>query len=532
MSGSASLGLEQQLLDHTLGIAPMATLSRVYVALCQVDPPPAEDMRGIEVSGGGYARVPASFVRAGNVASNSATIEFPAATGSWGTVGYFEIWTAATGGSRQYWGPLVDPSDSAGQAISVTAGDILRFSAGTLMVQALDVSLPADGPWLPLTGGTLSGDVTVGTGTGTPRLTLNGAVGAGVGVDWQGAGVVRWRLETDGGENLALNAYDGAGTWYGTAVQFGNNASSIVTNFPIIANATNATVVQGVTGLFATATNSGPHAAQGAKFGYFSSSGAGDGFDTGLTSLAIFDPTSWGGGPIPFYQSMWGVAVSPNDTAHNWNCIVGEFNVTNRGADMGWKRDRGSANPTGGFLLVPETNTFGGTGGGEGKNATFAISIGRSGGSNSTGFPAKWYNGLLIEPNSIVGQTGRAFYATGDITGTASQYPYGPMQTEGTWLHGIDHTKATYVDGRAETLLVGQSLGWIVGPTTAPTAVATIAGSGSGANASLTLTAAGTGSVILGKMPTNAATDAAAASAGVPIGGVYRNGSVLMVRVA
>jgi hypothetical protein len=32
-------------------------------------------------------------------------------------------------------------------------------------------------------------------------------------------------------------------------------------------------------------------------------------------------------------------------------------------------------------------------------------------------------------------------------------------------------------------------------------------------------------------MPTNAANDAAAASAGVAVGGVYRNGSVLMVRV-
>jgi hypothetical protein len=32
-------------------------------------------------------------------------------------------------------------------------------------------------------------------------------------------------------------------------------------------------------------------------------------------------------------------------------------------------------------------------------------------------------------------------------------------------------------------------------------------------------------------LPTNAANDAAAATAGVPVGGVYRNGSVLMVRV-
>lgn len=39
-------------------------------------------------------------------------------------------------------------------------------------------------------------------------------------------------------------------------------------------------------------------------------------------------------------------------------------------------------------------------------------------------------------------------------------------------------------------------------------------------------------SMTLTPLPANAANDAAAATAGVPVGGVYRNGSVLMVRVA
>jgi hypothetical protein len=38
--------------------------------------------------------------------------------------------------------------------------------------------------------------------------------------------------------------------------------------------------------------------------------------------------------------------------------------------------------------------------------------------------------------------------------------------------------------------------------------------------------------LVLGTLPTNAANDAAAASAGVPVGGVYRNGSIMMVRTA
>ena len=41
-----------------------------------------------------------------------------------------------------------------------------------------------------------------------------------------------------------------------------------------------------------------------------------------------------------------------------------------------------------------------------------------------------------------------------------------------------------------------------------------------------------TGPLNFTPLPINAATDAAAATAGVPIGGTYRNGSILMVRVA
>jgi hypothetical protein len=50
-------------------------------------------------------------------------------------------------------------------------------------------------------------------------------------------------------------------------------------------------------------------------------------------------------------------------------------------------------------------------------------------------------------------------------------------------------------------------------------------------NDPLTITRA-TGAIILGTIPTNAANDAAAATAGVALGGIYRNGSVLMVRIA
>jgi hypothetical protein len=54
---------------------------------------------------------------------------------------------------------------------------------------------------------------------------------------------------------------------------------------------------------------------------------------------------------------------------------------------------------------------------------------------------------------------------------------------------------------------------------------------GAGLGAALTITRA-TGAITLGTIPPQAANDAAAAAAGVPVGGLYRTGSALMVRVA
>jgi hypothetical protein len=43
------------------------------------------------------------------------------------------------------------------------------------------------------------------------------------------------------------------------------------------------------------------------------------------------------------------------------------------------------------------------------------------------------------------------------------------MQTDGTWLHGIDHTRAVYTDTNATTMLAGQGVAWLTGTTGTPT---------------------------------------------------------------
>jgi hypothetical protein len=110
-------------------LAPLTTSA--YVSLHTADPGPT----GIsgEVVGGAYTRQgPVAFANAGNnptVAGNSAIITFPTATAAWGTISYFGIWTAASGGTFQGSGQL-----TASKAIN--SGDVARFGVGFLTISA------------------------------------------------------------------------------------------------------------------------------------------------------------------------------------------------------------------------------------------------------------------------------------------------------------------------------------------------------------------------------------------------------------
>ena len=176
MSGSASLGLEQAVLGHTLGFAPMASPTQVFVALCIAAPAaaPAEGTPGTEVSGLGYYRTPATFALAtspANMAANVAVIEFPMALAGWGTVGYFELWDAQIGGNRLYWGQLIDHTSGVPATLTVVSGNIVRFSPGTLAVQAASgVGGTSTSPWLPTGGGIMTGPLTL---SGNATLPLH-----------------------------------------------------------------------------------------------------------------------------------------------------------------------------------------------------------------------------------------------------------------------------------------------------------------------------------------------------------------------
>lgn len=96
-----------------------------YLALFTSNPD--EDASGTEVStvGTAYARQTAAFTVSGNTASNSAAIEFPTATASYGTVSHVGVFDASTGGNLLAYAAL-----STSKAIDT--GDVLRVPAGDL----------------------------------------------------------------------------------------------------------------------------------------------------------------------------------------------------------------------------------------------------------------------------------------------------------------------------------------------------------------------------------------------------------------
>jgi hypothetical protein len=118
--------LENALINATLRNTSYTSPSVVYLGLYTSDPTDADT--GTEVSGGSYARQAITFGAPSNgVTTNTAAIEFPQATGSWGTVGWIGIGDAITGGNLLYHSPL-DASKT------IASGDIFKIAIGSLSV--------------------------------------------------------------------------------------------------------------------------------------------------------------------------------------------------------------------------------------------------------------------------------------------------------------------------------------------------------------------------------------------------------------
>ena len=128
--------LEDKVLNHVFGGTAYTAPSTLYVGV--FTSAASDTGPGTEVSGNGYARQSAAFTVSGTsptTATSSAAIEFPEATGSWGTVTYAGVFDALTGGNMLAWAELTDPADFVTPLPkAISTGDILRISAGNLKV--------------------------------------------------------------------------------------------------------------------------------------------------------------------------------------------------------------------------------------------------------------------------------------------------------------------------------------------------------------------------------------------------------------
>tara|TARA_R100000544_G_C2219771_1_gene56749 strand:- start:515 stop:901 length:387 start_codon:yes stop_codon:yes gene_type:complete len=120
--------LEVEILDHILRNAAYTPASTVYIGLSTGSF--GDDNSGTELSGSGYARQSIAFDAAsGGTTDNTSAVDFPTATGSWGSVSHYGLFDASSSGNL-----LIHGAFSA--AKTVGSGDILRIAAGELDITA------------------------------------------------------------------------------------------------------------------------------------------------------------------------------------------------------------------------------------------------------------------------------------------------------------------------------------------------------------------------------------------------------------
>jgi hypothetical protein len=118
--------LENAVINAVLRNTSYTSPTTVYVGLFTSDPTDAGS--GTEVSGGSYARVAVTFGSPSNgVSTNSAAVEFPQATGSWGTITHIGIHDALTTGNLLFHTAL-DTSKA------IATGDIFKIASSNLSV--------------------------------------------------------------------------------------------------------------------------------------------------------------------------------------------------------------------------------------------------------------------------------------------------------------------------------------------------------------------------------------------------------------
>jgi hypothetical protein len=213
--GSISDYLEGQWVNHICGTA-YTQPATVYLALCTADPTDAGTGASMNecANSGNYARVTCAFGAASARAiSNSGTVTFNQASGSWGTVTHWAVVDSATYGA----GNML-AHGALGTSKSVVNGNTPSFAAGQISVQA------SAGAWLTTHANSLL-DKTFRNQTFAQPATYIGlmtttASDSAAGTEVSGGSYARVLVNKVGGASPAWAAISGGATSNANAVTF------------------------------------------------------------------------------------------------------------------------------------------------------------------------------------------------------------------------------------------------------------------------------------------------------------------------
>lgn len=127
---AASNYLENEVLDHVLGKGTrnFTSPTNLYIGLFTSSSGLETNSPVSEISGNGYVRQSVTFNAASSgSATNNGTIQFPTATGNWGTITHMAIFDASTSGNVLFWGAL-------NSAKTVQTDDVFQFADTALSV--------------------------------------------------------------------------------------------------------------------------------------------------------------------------------------------------------------------------------------------------------------------------------------------------------------------------------------------------------------------------------------------------------------
>lgn len=115
--------LENKVLSYVFSGGSFSQPGTKYLALFTTAPTDAGG--GTELSGSAYARQSCAFTTTGAQASNTSAVEWPTATGSWGTVVAVGVFDASSGSNLLAWNNLTASK-------TISTGDVFRINAGDL----------------------------------------------------------------------------------------------------------------------------------------------------------------------------------------------------------------------------------------------------------------------------------------------------------------------------------------------------------------------------------------------------------------